>query len=189
MKVYFIRHGQTERNLLGLWSGWADVPLTEKGRSDAERVGKTVRHIPFDRVYTSDLVRARETARIALPSYVAEPTALLRELDVGRIIDDRISDMSEEELKKTDECGFAAYGGESNGDLDKRILSFLSEIEAAECENIAVFTHGGVLCEMLELTVGVRLPREKYLCRNCAVLILDITDGVRRLHSWRNLTD
>ena len=40
MRVYAIRHGESENNRLGLWTGWSDVLLTERGIAEAERVGK-----------------------------------------------------------------------------------------------------------------------------------------------------
>ena len=67
MKLYIVRHGESETNRKGLWTGWLDVALTDKGIADAERVRDTLRGIKFDKVYSSDLQRARVTCEIALP--------------------------------------------------------------------------------------------------------------------------
>ena len=40
MKLYLIRHGESETNRSGLWTGWLDVSLTEQGKAQAERVGR-----------------------------------------------------------------------------------------------------------------------------------------------------
>ena len=58
MKLYIVRHGESETNRKGLWTGWLDVALTDKGIADAERVRDTLRGIKFDKVYSSDLQRA-----------------------------------------------------------------------------------------------------------------------------------
>lgn len=56
------RHGESEWNVLGKWTGWTDVGLTEKGATDAEEIGRTIpSDIQFDQVYTSVLKRTEET--------------------------------------------------------------------------------------------------------------------------------
>ena len=62
--IVFIRHGQTEYNKLGIFTGWDDAPLAEDGRKQAHEAGKLLRlhGIQFDIVYTSWLSRAIETA-------------------------------------------------------------------------------------------------------------------------------
>ena len=72
MKVFMVRHGESETNRNGLWTGWLDVSLTEKGREEALQVGKMLSKINFDKIYVSDLSRAKVTAEIALPSCIAE---------------------------------------------------------------------------------------------------------------------
>ena len=55
------RHGESEWNLLGKWTGKTDVSITEKGKEDSRKVGKLLKGIHFDAVYTSDLKRTVET--------------------------------------------------------------------------------------------------------------------------------
>lgn len=55
------RHGESEWNLLGKWTGWTDVGLTEKGMKDAEIIGKTMPDIDFNEIYVSALKRTEET--------------------------------------------------------------------------------------------------------------------------------
>lgn len=60
--LYIARHGESEWNTLGKWTGWTDVSLTEKGKNDARNVGESfLKGIHFDSVYTSDLKRTYET--------------------------------------------------------------------------------------------------------------------------------
>ncbi len=64
--LVLIRHGESQWNLENRFTGWIDVPLTEKGRAEARSAGERVRHIHFDKVYTSVLQRATETLDIVL---------------------------------------------------------------------------------------------------------------------------
>src|SRR4051812_46675647 len=61
-----IRHGQSEWNITGLWTGWRDISLTEVGQEEARRAGEALRDIHFDHAYTSNLVRAQQTLDEAL---------------------------------------------------------------------------------------------------------------------------
>uniref|UniRef100_A0A0G4IA63 Phosphoglycerate mutase n=1 Tax=Chromera velia CCMP2878 TaxID=1169474 RepID=A0A0G4IA63_9ALVE len=66
--VVIIRHGKTEFNKLGLFTGWNDVPLAKEGKDEARKAGRVLREhgVQFDVVYTSWLTRAIETAWIVL---------------------------------------------------------------------------------------------------------------------------
>jgi 2,3-bisphosphoglycerate-dependent phosphoglycerate mutase len=64
-----VRHGQSVWNLQNRFTGWVDVPLTEKGRAEARRAGKLVRDIRFDRAYTSGLRRAQESLELMMDTY------------------------------------------------------------------------------------------------------------------------
>ncbi len=77
MRLYIIRHGQTEWNSSYRLQGWTDVPLNENGRDLARKTGGglTREGIYFDRIYTSPLSRARETAELASGSYIAKSKA------------------------------------------------------------------------------------------------------------------
>jgi len=55
------RHGESEWNLLGKWTGLTDVNLTEKGRADSTLLGEFLDDIEFDAAYTSDLKRTHQT--------------------------------------------------------------------------------------------------------------------------------
>ena len=66
--ICIIRHGKTENNQLGLFTGWEDVPLAEQGRLEASAAGQLLREydVKFDYVYTSWLTRAIETAWLVI---------------------------------------------------------------------------------------------------------------------------
>ena len=87
-KLVLMRHGESEWNLLGKWTGWTDVSLTPKGTSDALKMGELVKDIKFDEIYTSKLKRSIETMQQVMkaqrqdnPAYTA--VSELNERDYG----------------------------------------------------------------------------------------------------------
>ena len=77
------RHGESEWNLLGKWTGWTDVDLTDKGVADTMRLGELLRDIKFDRAYTSNLKRTHQTLDALLKGagIAAVPTIHAEELN------------------------------------------------------------------------------------------------------------
>ena len=65
-KLILLRHGESQWNLENRFTGWVDVPLTERGREEARIAGEHLSDLPIDQVYTSVLQRAINTADIAL---------------------------------------------------------------------------------------------------------------------------
>ena len=64
MRLYIIRHGETEWNVLKRFQGRSDIPLNDEGRRLARITAEALREVPFSRIYTSPLKRAYETAMI-----------------------------------------------------------------------------------------------------------------------------
>jgi 2,3-bisphosphoglycerate-dependent phosphoglycerate mutase len=65
-KLILLRHGESQWNLENRFTGWVDVELSPKGEAEATRAGELIAGIPIDKVYTSVLKRAINTANIAL---------------------------------------------------------------------------------------------------------------------------
>src|SRR6476469_1813140 len=83
--IYLSRHGQTDWNAQRRWQGHADPPLNEAGRRESLALGEALEARGISRVYSSDLARARETAKIVgrVLAVEVELDARLREVDVG----------------------------------------------------------------------------------------------------------
>ena len=83
--IYIVRHGQTEQNLKKKLQGRSDFPLTELGREQASAVGDAFRDagIVFDKVYSSPLGRAVETAELIAGDAPIEVEEALIEMDYG----------------------------------------------------------------------------------------------------------
>ncbi|MCM1223775.1 MAG: histidine phosphatase family protein [Lachnospiraceae bacterium] len=63
---YVVRHGETLLNSLGRAQGWSDSPLTDNGKKTANELGIKLRGITFNAAYTSDMMRAEQTAKLIL---------------------------------------------------------------------------------------------------------------------------
>ena len=83
MKLYLVRHGETDWNKQKRIQGQVDIPLNAFGRSLAKKTAEGLKSIPFDVCYSSPLGRAEETARL-----------ILNERDVPIITDNRIMEMA-----------------------------------------------------------------------------------------------
>ncbi len=62
--LIIIRHGKSEWNALGLWTGWKDVSLIKEGQEEAKRTGMQLQNISIHKAYSSNLKRAKETLEI-----------------------------------------------------------------------------------------------------------------------------
>ena len=188
MRVYVVRHGESETNKIRHWTGWLDVSLTEKGREDALFARSVLEGVQFDKVFASDLIRAVQTAEIAIPGCECERTPLIREMNVGSIAGKPSGVLTAEMRSRIPQNGYTDFGGESQEQFVGRLREFMAMLETLDCQNVAVFSHAGCLKKMLSLVAGITIPGKNVLCGNCTVAIFDYTDDAWRLHSWINKT-
>ena len=153
MKVFFVRHGQSEANLKKIYAGQSDVPLTEQGRAEAEAIAPILANIHFDRVYSSDLSRAIDTQKLALPGVKADAvTPLIREYDVGNIVG--LPTGTAKTLTPEGGRDYTPFGGETTDMVVDRLKKFLETyLESDPCENAAVFAHNGIMIAMMKLVI------------------------------------
>lgn len=178
MILFLIRHGQTTANLAGVYSGQSDVMLTEQGRAQAQALQPLLAKYEFDRVYSSDLTRAADTQRLAIPDVEGIRTPLLREIDVGELAGCSISNLWRE--KGNPHGDFTPYGGENFTQCTNRLREFLAQLEADPCERVAAFAHGGLIRGMLHIVLGDQADVDAALTGNCSVAVFRF-DGKRWL--------
>lgn len=193
MKLYLIRHGETDYNRQKRNQGQIDVPLNEYGRELAAKTGEGLRGVPFDLCLCSPLGRARETAEL-----------ILEGRDVPVMIDERIIEVSfgsyegrrwdpkawDESMPKEFQCFFDEPGkyqappdGESLEDLKRRTGEFLEDIcHRVEYQDytILVSTHGAALAGILANIKGLPVARfwGDGCSKNCGVTEILVTNGV-----------
>ena len=187
MKLYVIRHGQSETNVAGCFTGWSQVNLTQKGIDDARSVRPILEGIPFDKIYSSDLHRAMQTAENAIPGCTYETTPLLREVGMGALeLQPREEVLADMRRNNTAELGYAMYGGESRETFDQRVADFRHMVEGLDCENVAAFTHWGWVMELLTQILEVKIPGNNIVGNNCLVAVFEYKNDHWKLHSWIN---
>jgi broad specificity phosphatase PhoE len=176
MKLYLIRHGESETNLAGHYTGWSQVNLTEKGVRDAEGIRPILSGIKFDKIFSSDLIRAMKTADTAIPGCVYETTPLLREIHLGSLAHKPFLPADSEERKLTLD-GFTAFGGESNAEFRARAAEFLDKVKSLDCDTVAAFTHAGILRTTLSILFSANVSTTNFVCSNCCIVILELKNG------------
>ena len=134
--IYFV-HGTTYDNASKKCSGWKQVELNDLGKEQAENLGKINSNIKFDIIFTSDLIRAIDSANIAFPNIDKIQDERLRECNYG--------DLDGEDknlIIYEDHVDVPFPNGESLKDVEKRIRSFIKNIlEKYDGKTIGIVAH------------------------------------------------
>jgi len=188
MKLYVIRHGQSEDNVARRHSGWAECSLTEKGEADARRAGELLKGIVFDKVFSSDTKRAKQTCALALPDAVPEYTWLIRETNVGSLTGLEVAECQKRWGEVYDERrkarNFCPYGGENRAMHMERVRKFLDLAVSGGWNTVAAFSHGGSIHCMLDIAMGAEQNKADYPCLNGGVSVFRYENGVWTLEEW-----
>lgn len=144
--LYFVRHGESEANAAQRFAGQTDSPLTALGRRQAEAVAEALSAVRFDRVVSSDLSRARDTAAAIarVQGLRVETFRELREVDMGDAEGRQFEDARRRPDWSPD--GFLAWpGGESLDEALARSLALIDRLVAeGPGSTICVVGHGGI---------------------------------------------
>ena len=159
--LYLLRHGEIAGSEKKRYIGQTDVPLSSKGLRQATWWKRELSHIKFEKVYSSNLIRALDTARIVsgLPDLDIQTMALLREINLGdwdgkgmENIKTRFPDAWQERGRHIDT--FQTPGGESFQDLHERVIPVFEKIVLEALGDVLVVAHAGVnriiLCHVLK---------------------------------------
>lgn len=175
MRLYWLRHGETDWNRQQRLQGNVDIPLNERGIAIAQETARGLKRagLHFDRVYTSPLSRARETARILCPGQDLWVDPRLREISFGTLEGTRYG--------AVEALPMPAPGGESSQELRRRVAAFLAEV-IGDRENrgrqLLISTHGAVIRGLLMELKGT--PHEDFwkgnVTRNCGMAVLEVDE-------------
>lgn len=156
--MYFIRHGESVNNALGIYTGQLDVPLSEKGREQALQSGDSiaVNHVHIQRIISSPARRAYDTAliiakRIGLERGAISIDARLLERKFGSL--EGTSKVATKEL--TDDL-LLRVGGETNTQVRSRIQEFMEEIQKEQhLDELLIVGHNGSGKQIIGLLKGL----------------------------------
>ena len=188
--IHLARHGETDWNRELRWQGHADPPLNALGRQQARALAESLAEMRIAAVYSSDLLRASETAeivagRLEVPLHL---DAALRELDVGSWQGQTLSELEArhaEAVARWKESGEHGWeGGESHAEMAARVLEAIRSIAAEHVgQEILVVSHGGPMRALRAFAAGLDYPGDRRSVRytdNCEVCGIAVEDGTIR---------
>jgi probable phosphoglycerate mutase len=190
MELYIVRHGKTEWNKDKRLQGSTDIPLNESGRELARISGETLKDTHFDRIYSSPLSRAYETACLFRGTRTLDiiTDERLRELNFGDY-----EGKTMPELNADPSCTFRyffdqperytpAENGETLAHLCERAADFMEhEILPLQnqCERVMIVAHGAINKALMSYVKKHDLSQfwSGGLQRNCNVIILRLENN------------
>ena len=181
--IYIVRHGQTELNQRSVLQGRSNHPLTDLGREQASAVGDAFRDagIVFDKVYTSPLDRAIETAKLVAGDVPIECEDALIEMDYGPYEGTDLHNLPPEveEFFQDFAHNPAPEGMEQLSSVVARAGEFLERLKAeAVHRDILLSTHAIAMKGLLEyLTPDSNGAYWSEYIGNCAVYVTEYHDG------------
>jgi uncharacterized phosphatase len=186
MKLYLIRHGETDWNVQRRYQGREDIFLNETGLRQAEQCGRAFQGEHFEAIISSPLARAKKTAEIiALHVRVQEIVVeeALTERDFGQI-----SGMTIEERE-----AFYASGQEIDKEpweaVTQRMLACINQYAKLYRENdkIIMVSHGASIRAVLDEFTGGEIGNKGIILKNTCISIFDYIEGILKLEVY-NLT-
>lgn len=157
-KLILLRHGESQWNLENRFTGWIDIPLTEKGKKEAYEIGKVLKDIPIDIAFTSVLIRAIDTLDEALRGAEQDLVPIVKDAALNERMYGDLQGLNKAETAKkygADQVKIwrrsydvAPPGGESLKDNAARTLPYFNEHImplAKQGKNILISAHGNSL--------------------------------------------
>jgi len=163
VKLYFVRHGESEANTQHVISNRASsFGLTELGREQADSLVENLRDIPISAIFSSPILRAKETADIVSRAFYLpyQVTEALREYDCG-YLEGKSDEESWKQHRKYYEDWTVHHNytskptaGENFIDIQHRFLPFIESLKHREDKHILLIGHGGLFHLMLPLILN-----------------------------------
>lgn len=179
MKIYFVRHGQTDWNLARkMQGGDTEKPLNETGIKQAEKTQNKLKDKDYDIVICSPMERAKQTAQIIISNKdvkIIEDERLI-ERKLGVLEGNSITPKCEKEIW---DCNLNVNieNGESIGEFECRVLEFIKDIkEKYKNKSVLIVAHGGVAKIFKKYLYGNPKDNnlDNYKMENCEIIEAEI---------------
>ncbi len=166
--LIIVRHGESEWNATGQWTGTTNVHLTEKGRSEGQLMGKELSDLHFDYAYVSEQVRTSETLEEMMKTHpqksvAHEVTAAFNERDYGIYtgqnkwdVQQKVGETTFNKLRR--EWDYPVEGGESLKTVYERAVPFYQEVvipRLLKGENVLIVAHGNSIRSLVKYIESV----------------------------------
>jgi broad specificity phosphatase PhoE len=183
MRAVLVRHGETAQNAKGIFQGYSPVPLSARGRQQAALVAERLISIRPQRLYSSDLQRAMETAdmisqRLALPVL---PRAGLREWNIGTWIGkSTVAYLEHLQVLGAHPVTHVPAGGESQLQTQARMVAQMQELAGQHAgETIVCVSHGTAIDLLARHILGLDVMQPPpFRIANTSVNIFSFQDDV-----------
>lgn len=202
MRLYFVRHGESEANVLNQFSNkdFEKHPLTAQGREQARQLAEKLREIKFSEIYASPFIRARQTAEILNAPHGLEIqiAPALREHDAGDL-EGRADPASWQEFQTLFETWIFKQqldaripNGESFNDMRTRFVPFLTGIiekHADSDANVMLVGHAGIYHALLPIllsNVGYAFAYQ-HILGNTALVLVEPRDEALFCVEWAGI--
>lgn len=182
--IYLTRHGETGWNEKKLIQGHTDIPLNKKGEKQAKELGKELKNINFNVAFSSDLLRAKNTAEIILAKKKINIGTIkaLRERNFGRFEGKSLIEMRKKFgegmlVTKEKQKNLQIYDVENDEEIIVRLIPFMKKIASNYLgKNVLMVTHGGLLRAFLSY-VNFKISEKTFSpMKNTGYLIIE-SDG------------
>ena len=175
LRLYLVRHGETEWSLSGQHTGRTDLPLTQHGEDEARELGRYLREIPFAHVLTSPLKRARQTCELAGLDLTPEIAPDLAEWDDGDYEGQRSVDI------RSSRPDWDVYrDGCPQGEMPAQVSDRADRLLARVCAltgTIALFSHGQFGGVLAARWIGLAVTEARHFTLGTASLSLFAFDS------------
>jgi len=178
MRAILVRHGETDLNARRIFQGYGDIPLSDLGRRQAERVAERLADMPVDVFYSSDVLRTMQTAEAIRQRLGMAPMPCegLREWDVGAW-EGKTVDAFEAHLAAigANVVSYIMEGGESQLQTQTRVVAQMQRFaEQHAGETVLCVSHGRAIDMFARHVLGLDAMREPpYTITNTSVSIFD----------------
>lgn len=183
MEIFVVRHGLSEGNEKMIFQGHLDFPLADKGRNQAEHLGKYFNQInqKFDRILSSPLKRAKETTEIIARQLEMPPEIefedAFKEFNIGALEGIKSTEVLENyptyyERPPSAWLDFSEFGGESFEEMQKRVDSvmhkYVNDDDLLSDKKLLIVSHGGamrgIIRNLLQIETGFMFIRVENCC-------------------------
>lgn len=168
MQILFVRHGESEDDIINAYGGWADFPLTERGKEQLEATAKKIKDlkISFFKVLSSPLERAKMSSAI-----IAK--ALNLDMEIFELVKERntygiLSGMKKDEAKnkypeivEAYDKGKYVIGSEREADTNERVKLAYQRLSQRPEQNLIVVTHGNFIKALMPIALGKKLTKKE----------------------------
>ncbi|WP_459130122.1 histidine phosphatase family protein [Guggenheimella bovis] len=179
MKLFFVRHGETDYNRQGIIQGARDIPLNDAGRAQAKVLREKIVELSLEAIFSSPLKRAKETAEI-----LNENLSLPVHFD-DRLVERHFGELEGKSYESLDwskdednwdflKDAYESFGVESIESMDKRIDSFIEDLKKTPFERVLILSHGSLGKLFMKKIQKKSGENKEQVIQNCAIVELEL---------------